>query len=498
MSFSKILNKFSKLKVLVIGDAVLDVFLTGESFRVCREAPVPVVDCQKVTQTAGGAANTAVNAATMGAETYLLTVIGSDREGETLTKQLNFFGVNTELIIKDKERMTLVKQRINSDFQMVVRVDSGSKEELEKKTEKLLVKKLRQIYSQFGVVIISDYNKGVITKSIITELAKLQQKTPRILIADSGRLRQFAKVRATAVKPNYQEALNLLGIQKREKGENRVKQIWSKKDQLLAVTGAESAAVTLDIDGAIFLSRSSLPVRTRSKLSDHKNASGAGDTFTAALALSLSAGANIVQTARICSCATSLVLDQLGTTPCFLSQLRQSLSADQNTVTSLSELKNFIRGVREQNKKIIFTNGCFDILHVGHISYLSEAKRSGDILIVGINSDSSVRRLKGLDRPVNALSDRMAVLSALDSVDLAVPFTQDTPINLIKQIKPDIYVKGGDYSRESLPETVVVEGYGGQVKIIPIVYDRSTTKIIKKIKNRTDFRFSDRHAQNYL
>ncbi|MCL5784318.1 MAG: D-glycero-beta-D-manno-heptose 1-phosphate adenylyltransferase [Patescibacteria group bacterium] len=496
--YIKFLDKFPKLKVLVIGDAILDVFLKGESSRVCREAPVPVVDCRQVTQTPGGAANTAVNVATMGAEVYLLTVIGSDQEGKALLEKLKSFKVNTEWVLKDGRRTTLVKQRVNSDFQMVVRIDSGSRDGLEKKTQKKFIKKLAQIYTQFDAVIVSDYNKGVMTKRIIKELAKLQQKNPRVLIADSGCLKQFAKVKATAVKPNYQETIELLGMQKKEIGENRIRQIWSKKDQLLTITGAESAAVTLDVDGAMFFGRGGLSIRTRSRLRDHKNASGAGDTFTAALALSLSAGATTAQAARICSQATSLVLEQPGTTPCFLAQLRQSLSFDQNTAANLSDLKKFISGVREQNKKIVFTNGCFDILHVGHTAYLSEAKRLGDVLIVGVNSDGSVRRLKGSDRPVNALSDRMAVLSALVSVDLVVSFAQDTPIDLIKLIKPDIYVKGGDYSRESLPETPVVEGYGGMVKIIPIVYDRSTTKIIKKVKSRDNPKPPTPYTQTYV
>lgn len=505
---TKYLDKFSKLKVLVVGDAILDSFLKGESLRLCREAPVPVVDCQNITQIPGGAANTAVNAANLGAQTQFLTVIGADLEGKTLVEKLNSFRVNTKLVIKDNNRITLVKQRVNSDFQMVVRVDFGSSHELERKTEKKFIQKLREVYSQFNTVIISDYGKGVITKRVIEELAKLQQKTPKILVVDSSRLKQFALVRPTVVKPNYQEAVEVLGIKKKEKGESRISQIWQKKDQLLVSTGAESAAVTFDVNGALLFERqiglgkqigvggSQFPLRTYSEARDHKNASGAGDTFTAALALSLSAGATTAQAARICSGATSVVLDQEGTTPCFLAQLKQSMGG-QNTAVGLSQLKRFISGIRSLGKKIVFTNGCFDILHVGHTTYLSEAKKLGDILVVGINSDKSVKQLKGLDRPVNVLEDRMAILSALDSVDLVIPFAQDSPVNLIKQIKPDIYVKGGDYNRESLPETMVVESYGGSVKIIPITYNRSTTKIIKRIKSRVSPKLPGRFAQAY-
>lgn len=475
-SLSKILNQFTKLKVLIIGDAILDAFIQGRSSRICREAPVPVVDFQEITHTPGGAANTAVNIATLGANSYFLTVVGDDQAGQILLEKLNSFKVNTENIIKVKNRATLVKQRINADFQMIARLDSGSIDYLTNNTEKLLIDKLKQIYQQFQAVVISDYHKGLFTPKVITELANLQKKDPKILVVDSSFPTKFAKLNPTAVKPNYLEAITALNIKEVKKGIDRIGQIWQKRKQLLRKTGADIVAATFDVNGACFFDKEQTSANSYSPAQDHKNASGAGDTFTASLALSLSAGASLKQTARICYQATQQVLNQPGTTAVFLNQLKSDLKININ------QTKQYIQKEKSLGKKIVFTNGCFDLLHVGHINYLKEAKESGDILIIGINTDKSVKKLKGNDRPINALEDRMAVLKALDGVDLVIPFSQDTPINLIRKLKPDVYVKGGDYSEDSLPEASVVKGYGGKVKIIPITVNRSTTKIIKSIK----------------
>lgn len=475
-SLSKILNQFNKLKVLIIGDAILDAFIKGRSSRICREAPVPVVDFQEITHTPGGAANTAANIATLGANSYFLTVVGDDQAGQVLLEKLNSFKVNTENIIKDDYRATLVKQRINADFQMIARLDSGSIDYLTSNIEKLLIDKLKQIWEHSQAVIISDYHKGLFTPKVILELANLQKMDPKILVVDSSFPTKFAKLNPTAVKPNYLEAITALNIKEIKKGVDRIGQIWQKRKQLLRKTGADIVAATFDVNGACFFDKGENLIKTYSSAQDHKNASGAGDTFTASLALSLSAGASLKQTARICYQATQQVLNQPGTTVVFLNQLKSDLKIN------IDQIKQYLNQERKLGKRIVFTNGCFDLLHVGHISYLKEARGLGNILIIGINTDESVKKLKGKDRPINTLEDRMAILKALDGVDLVIPFSQDTPINLIRKLKPDIYVKGGDYSEDSLPEASVVKGYGGQVKIIPLTVNHSTTKIIKNIK----------------
>jgi D-beta-D-heptose 7-phosphate kinase/D-beta-D-heptose 1-phosphate adenosyltransferase len=240
-------------------------------------------------------------------------------------------------------------------------------------------------------------------------------------------------------------------------------------------------AVTLDVDGAIILERDRPPHRTSTRPTSHSRAAGAGDTFLAALALALAAGADREAAAELASAACAVAVTREGTTPCTMEELRTHLAADLEPPPDTFALLRRLEPARSDNRRIVFTNGCFDILHRGHITYLSQAKALGDILVVGVNSDDSVRRLKGSSRPINSLADRMGVLAALHCVDHVIAFDEDTPCELVRAIRPDIFVKGGDYTLDRLPEASIVEAYGGSVRILPFVADRSTTDLIERI-----------------
>jgi D-beta-D-heptose 7-phosphate kinase / D-beta-D-heptose 1-phosphate adenosyltransferase len=238
----------------------------------------------------------------------------------------------------------------------------------------------------------------------------------------------------------------------------------------------------LDTEGAIIFEEGRSPYRTYANPVPHSYAAGAGDTFVSALALALGAGAHTPAAAEIASAASSIVVCKEGTASCSSEELIEHFSTEEKFVNDAFQLTARIAYYRRNGLRVVFTNGCFDILHRGHISYLNKAKEFGDILIVGLNSDNGVRRLKGPDRPINSLEDRGQVLSALSCVDHIIPFDEDTPAELIKVIEPDVFVKGGDYTRETLPEAPLVEKQGGEVVLLPYISDRSTTGIIEKIQ----------------
>ena len=293
---------------------------------------------------------------------------------------------------------------------------------------------------------------------------------------------KFAGVGASVVKPNYQEALAILGEQQGAKGPGRVDFISASARRIQALSGARTVAVTLDVDGVMILESGRPPYRTYSRPETASRSVGSGDTFVAAMSLGLAAGAETPAAAELATAAAAVVLGKDGTAVCSAVELKDTISGGEKRVTDPAMMQPRLAYYRGQGKRIVFTNGCFDILHRGHVTLLNRAKGLGDVLIVGVNSDESVRRLKGQERPINSLEDRLKVLAALSYVDHVIPFDEDTPASIIEAVRPDILVKGGDYSRETLPETALVERLGGAVCILPFIEERSTTDIIERIR----------------
>ena len=286
----------------------------------------------------------------------------------------------------------------------------------------------------------------------------------------------------TAVKPNYGEAIGLLGLEKLDGACARAEQIAPYGEKILDATGAQLAAITLDSEGALVFERGSLPYRTYAQPNPDSHAAGAGDTFVSALTLALVAGADRQAAAEIASAAATVVVRRDGTTACSAAELREYFSIGDKFVSDLGRLVARLEAERQGCRRVVFTNGCFDILHSGHIAYLNRAKALGDILVLGVNTDESVQRLKGPSRPINSLKDRVQVLSGLSSVDYITSFGEDTPVELIRALRPDVFVKGGDYTRETLPEAALVEEMGGAVQILPYMEDHSTTGMIARIR----------------
>jgi D-beta-D-heptose 7-phosphate kinase/D-beta-D-heptose 1-phosphate adenosyltransferase len=330
-------------------------------------------------------------------------------------------------------------------------------------------------------VIVSDYGYGVLTPRVIAALARTQSGMPRVLVVDAKTLTAYRDACVTAIKPNYEEAIRLLGIAG-ESGD-RAATMSRRGEALLDATGARVAAVSLDTDGALFFERGRPPYRTYARPADHTRAAGAGDTFVAALALALAAGADTPAAAEIASAAAAVVVAKEATAACSHAELRVQVDGDTK-ITSVDRLTARLDRVRRDGRRVVLTNGCFDILHRGHVSYLSAAKAEGDVLVVAVNSDASVRKLKGRGRPVNGVEDRAQVLAALSSVDHVIVFDEDTPEGVVRAVRPDVFVKGGDYTEAMLPEAPVVRELGGVVRILPYVEDRSTSGLIARLREQ--------------
>ena len=483
---TSLLAAFRGRRVLVVGEAILDSYLDGHANRLSREAPVPIVTLRDRVDAPGGAANAAVNVATLGGEATLLSVVGADIEGERLRFGLRDARVDDQLIVR-RDRATLAKQRLSASGQMLVRFDTGTTDAINAATEDALIERLAVLWPTVDAVIVSDYGYGVVTERVVTVLGELERTMPRVLVVDSRDLRRYRGIGATAVKPNYGEAVRLLGEREVTARNARARQLGSQGERLLDLTGARIVALTVDSDGAFVFERDRPPYRTYARPRSHSRAAGAGDTFVATLALALAAELSTPAAAELASAAAAVVVGKDGTSSCSLSELEQALSTNAGKrLESREALAARISFHRQQGRRIVFTNGCFDILHRGHITYLNRAKALGDILVVGVNSDASVRRLKGAERPINGLDDRLGVLEALSCIDHVVAFDEDTPESLIRVVRPDVFAKGGDYAIEQLPEATLVEELGGAVQILPYVEDRSTTGVIARVRAASD------------
>jgi D-beta-D-heptose 7-phosphate kinase/D-beta-D-heptose 1-phosphate adenosyltransferase len=477
-----LIERFAGARVLVLGEAMLDCYLHGATDRLCREAPVPIVDVTRRVESPGGAANTAVNARALGAEVTLLSIVGDDAEAATLTARLAQHGVRTGALLRDGRRRTLAKQRLVAGGQLLVRFDQGSTGALGSDTERALAMRCAELVRVHDVVLVSDYGYGILGPRVIAALAEQPAASNRVIVVDSKTLTAYRSVGVTAVKPNFSEALALLGGRDRHAVTERTELITAHGRRLLETTGARIAAVTLDTEGALFFEQGRPPYRTYARPVVHARAAGAGDTFVAALGLALGAGADLPAAAEIAWAAAAVVVDKDGTATCAAVELRAAVTPADKVLADRATLGLVLDAHRRAGRRIVMTNGVFDLLHRGHITYLNAAKALGDVLVVGVNADATVRRLKGPSRPINGLEDRMQVLAALSAIDHIVPFEEDTPIALVRAVRPDVFVKGGDYTVDRLPEAAAVRALGGVVRILPWEHDRSTTSIIERIR----------------
>lgn len=474
-----LVDRIASLRVLVVGDVILDSYFHGVASRLSQEAPVVIAELCERQNFPGGAGNVAANARSLGAHVTLHSAIGLDFEAECIAAALAAREVNIDHVHQTCQRRTLVKHRVLCGNQIMIRFDQGTTGLLDAETEDRLLTNLSECFVQADAIIVSDYGYGVITPKIIDRLRQLQSEFPRIVTIDSKTPKRFREVCVTAVKPNYEQALRLLNLETNSRQEG-IEYIFDSGQKLLDAVGANLSVVTLDSDGSVVLSRNNSPYRICANPIGAPHSSGAGDTFLVGLTLGLALGAPPIQAAQMGAAAAEVVVRKHGTAVCTHQELKAS-DCDRILPRVPTEIGRIADEYRRMGRSIVLTSGCFDIVHPGHISCLRQAKQLGDILIVGINSDESIKRFKGANRPINCLSDRIAVLEALSYVGHVVPFSEDTPHRLIEAVRPDFFVKGGDYTVDQLPEAALVASLGGKVVIVPFVTGYSSTKIVNRM-----------------
>ncbi|MEW5895804.1 MAG: PfkB family carbohydrate kinase [Candidatus Omnitrophota bacterium] len=477
-----VLKKFRGKKILVVGEGILDSYLYGISQQLCREAPVPVISLLDTKLSAGGAANTAVSLALLGADVTFMTILGNDPEGDELRRILKSYGIHTENIFLNPERSTIFKQRIISGNQLLIRIDKGTKDPIKGEQCARFSERLKEIIGEFDSMIVSDYMSGLLTPQLIEGIVSMIKSAGIITALDARSLSPYLGSGFYIIKPNYIEAVNLLGIPEAH-GSERVKQIISHGQTILKKTKASIAAVTLDADGAVIFEKDHRPYRIYARPLAHPNTAGAGDTFISAFVLSLASKTNSSVAAEIASFAAAIAIGKKeATVTCSNQELIGFLTKKNKEITSLAELADLKAFYASQGFKIIFTNGCFDILHRGHIYFLNQCKSLGDILIVGVNNDESIRLIKGQNRPLNRLSDRLQILQSLSCVNHVIGFHGPAPLEIIRVLKPHIFVKGSNHHIDCLPEVPVIRQQGGEICLLPYLNEYSTEGIIERVK----------------
>jgi len=428
-------------RVTVIGDAMLDGWFSGESNRMAREAPAPVVRLTGRHFAPGGAANTAMNLAAMGARVSFVGLAGRDESGERLRDLMRDAGIEVSRLILHPGVRTVTKDRIVVGDQVMVRIDDGVNGAYPADALAALAEAAAASYASGEATVVCDYATGTLDGPVTDALTGLGRRPP-VVIVDARDPRRWAGLSPDLVTPNSEETSAILGTPLR-RDSDRVSAVSERSAELLDATGAAAVVVTLDRDGTVTLGRSGLVHRTWAAPATDKQASGAGDTFVSALTIARACGLPISASADLAQAAAHVVVSRVGTSVCSTADLAAHLSGYADSALEPDEVIRHLEDARRAGKRIVFTNGCFDVLHRGHTAYLNQAKRLGDILVVAINDDASVRRLKGAGRPVNPVSDRAGVLAALNCVDFVTVFDADTPIPLIERIRPDVYAKGG-------------------------------------------------------
>jgi D-beta-D-heptose 7-phosphate kinase/D-beta-D-heptose 1-phosphate adenosyltransferase len=469
---------FKGRRCLVIGDVMLDVFERGRAERLAPDTPAPVVTDVRKESSPGGAANVAANLAALGAEVTLLGVVGDDPSGAELLRALNQIGVRTDNVFRLSGRATVMKKRLVAGDATLARVDSGDKEPLMGAAEVEFAGRAAALAQSAEVVVVSDYSGGGVTQEVADALAATDHGCVLLDSKDPLRLRWR---NLTAAAPNHLEAQSTLGL--RVEADPSWVDVGTVGEALRDALGVHTLTITLAEEGVVVVD-SAGATRLRGRRVANPDVNGAGDTFLAAFALSLGGGAPPRTAARLGIEAATLAVSRAGTTPVGFRELLQRLPEDSLEVSGpVLGLEEDLERVRRSGGKVVFTNGCFDLLHRGHLFLLREARKLGDMLVVGVNSDASARRVKGSGRPVMLEEDRVELLEALPCVDHVVVFDEDTPEALIRRVEPDLHVKGGDHADERLPEESVVEELGGEVVVLPLLPGRSASATIEHIRS---------------
>lgn len=469
---------FQQAKLLVVGDVMLDRYWHGAASRVSPEAPVPVVQVGNQEDRPGGAGNVALNIAALGSAATLVGIVGSDDTGTDLRSRLNAAGVYCEFL-QSVDKPTVTKLRVISQHQQLIRLDF--EETFVQQDRQGMNSKVASLMKEAQVLVLSDYGKG--TLEDVSELIDMGRKQNIPVIVDP-KGSNFQKYRgATLITPNLSEFESAVGPSQNED------ELVRKGLQFLKDLELDALLITRGEHGMTLIRPDSPELHLPAKAQEVFDVTGAGDTVISVLAATLAAGEGFADATALANLAAGLVVGKLGTAAISGPELRRAILMEQDSgrgVMTAEQLQIAVMDAKAHGESIVFTNGCFDIIHAGHVGYLTEAKQLGDRLIVAINDDESVRRLKGAGRPINPVERRMAVLAGLEAVDWVVSFSADTPEPLLESLQPDILVKGGDYTREQVVGGDYVQAYGGQVQALDFLDNCSTSAIMEKMKEVGD------------
>lgn len=468
------LPEFSSINVLVAGDLMLDRYWSGDTQRISPEAPVPVVLLNGFEERPGGAGNVARIITTLGGSCALAALLGKDDAAKKLELLLKKDNVKLNCI-SDTSAKTVAKLRILSRHQQLIRLDFEDAFSMDCVEE--LTKKICDEIERYDALILSDYKKGAL-RDISKIISKANSMGVKSFIDPKGA--DFSRYKnATVITPNQTEFTDIVGDVKNERD------IAEKGHRLLEELNLTALIITRSEKGVTLIEKSGENINIPARAKEVFDVTGAGDAFISVLAASHVAGSSLKDAVNLANAAASVVVSKLGASTVTCNEIESELNrASQiiGKIISQEELLGKVKNLQGDGKRVVMTNGCFDILHSGHVKYLSKAKGLGDVLIVAVNSDDSVKRLKGSSRPINKITERMTVLSSLQAVDWLVEFDQDTPEELIKSILPDVLVKGGDYEEKDIVGGDLVKGNGGEVKVIDYVKSKSTSEIITRIK----------------
>lgn len=468
------LNK--KPNILVIGDLMIDHYLWGSCDRISPEAPVQVVNVKKESSVLGGAGNVINNLVALGSVVDVISVIGNDSVANELKSLLEKIDVPTSNLVVENNRKTSKKSRLIASQQQVLRYDMESIDDINENSHKQIIQTLEKNIDKYSSIILSDYGKGVLTTNLTKEIIKIANKNSiKVLVDPKGK--DYSKYKGSyTLTPNKKEAMEATNIDIKDES-SLIEALKSLKTQC----ELEVSLITLSEQGiAIFDDELTIKPTVAREVYD---VTGAGDTVIASIAFALGNNLDIKDAIYFANLAAGVVVGKIGSATTTLDEIYEyeySLHKSNSTshIKTFDEIKTLASKLHSQGKKIVFTNGCFDILHVGHVKYLEVAKSYGDVLILGLNADSSVKKLKGPTRPINTQDDRAYILASLESVDYVVIFEEETPYELIKLIKPHVLVKGGDYEGKE----VVGQDIADELKLVQFVDGKSTTNTIKRIQ----------------